>query len=157
MGELEPGKARMTHPDPGVEDAIVASSQVPHLEHAGWRYMEGDREDWPDELRETGREGMVYIRNRTTGGTAFVPELVGHLRERGWEAVEPAEEATTGAFIEEASLADLTVPELRDLAKERGISPIPTTKAELIEALEQQDHHDGDQAGEPAPSEEDKS
>jgi hypothetical protein len=150
MGELEPGKARMTHPDPGVEDAIVASSQVPHLEHAGWRYMEGDREDWPDELRETGREGMVYIRNRITGGTAFVPELVGHLRERGWEAVDlQADQA--------AELETKKVTELRDLAKERGISPIPTTKAELIEALEQQDHHDGDQAGEPAPSEEDKS
>jgi hypothetical protein len=151
MSALEPGKARMTYPDPEVEDAIVDAIQVPHFEHGGWRYVEGDREDWPAELQEAGREGMVYIRNRTTGGTAFVPELSGHLRERGWEEVDPEAERA-------AELEDKNVAELRELAKERGISPIPKTKDELLEALsDQHDQHDQDQAGgEPAPTEEDE-
>ena len=144
MSALEPGKARISHPDPGVEDAIVDAMQVGHFEHAGWRYVEGDREDWPAELREAGREGMVYIRNRNTGGTAFVPELSGHLRERGWEEVDPGAEQA-------ADLEAKKVAELKALAKERGISPIPTTKAELLEAL-QQETEEG--AGEPASSEE---
>ena len=144
MSALEPGKARMTHPDPGVEDAIVDAAQVPHFEHGGWRYVDGDREEWPEELRETGREGMVYIRNRTTGGTAFVPELSGHLRERGWEEVDPdAEQAAEQA----AELEAKNVAELKALAKERGISPIPKTKDELIEALEHQQDQTPDQAG----------
>ena len=146
MSALEPGKARMTYPDPGVEDATVDASQVPHMEHVGWQYLEGDREDWPAELRETGRAGMVYIRNRNTGGTAFVPELSGHLRERGWEEVDPGAEQA-------ADLEAKKVAELKALAKERGISPIPTTKAELLEAL-QQETEEG--AGEPASSEEDE-
>ena len=145
MSALEPGKARMTYPDAGVDDAIVDAAQVPHLEHAGWRYAEGDREDWPDDLQETGRAGMVYIRNRYTGGTAFVPELSGHLRERGWEEVDPQAEQA-------ADLEAKKVAELKALAKERGISPIPTTKAELLEALQETQ----DEAGEPAPSEEDE-
>jgi hypothetical protein len=145
MAGLEPGMARITHPDPGVDDDIVKASQVPHFEHAGWRYVEGDREDWPAELQESGREGMVYIRNRNTGGTAFVPELVGHLRERGWEEVDPDAERAE-------ELETRKVAELKALAKERGISPIPTTKAELLEAL--QDTQEG--AGEPASSEEDE-
>jgi hypothetical protein len=145
MAALEPGKARMTYPDPDVEDAVVDAMQVGHFEHAGWRHAEGDREDWPAELQGAGREGMVYIRNRDTGGTAFVPELVGHLRERGWEEVDPdAEQA--------ADLEAKKVAELKALAKERGISPIPTTKAELLEALQETQ----DEAGEPAPSEEDE-
>ena len=145
MSALEPGKARMTYPDPGVEDVTVDAMQVGHFEHAGWRYVEGDREDWPAELREAGREGMVYIRNRYTGGTAFVPELSGHLRERGWEEVDPQAEQA-------ADLEAKKVAELKALAKERGISPIPTTKAELLEALQETQ----DEAGEPAPSEEDE-
>jgi hypothetical protein len=149
MAGLEPGKARMTYPDPGVEDAVVDASQVPHLEHAGWRFVEGDREHWPEELREAGREGMVYIRNRYTGGTAFVPELTGHLGERGWEEVDPDAERA-------AELEDKTVAELREQARERGL-PVSGTKDELLARLrgEEQDQ-DQDQAGEPAPSEEDE-
>jgi hypothetical protein len=139
MGALEPGKARISHPDPGVEDAIVDAIQVPHFEHAGWRYVEGDREDWPPEAREESRAGWVYIRNRSTGGTTFVPELTAALAERGWEEVDPEAERA-------AELEDKTVAELRELAKGRGISPIPTTKAELLEALQKFDK------GSPLPS-----
>lgn len=144
MTELAPGQARMTHPDPDLDDEVVSASQVPHLEHIGWRYVEGDREDWPEDLQRAGREGMVYVRHPETGGTAFVPELSAPLRERGWEVADPdAEQAE--------ALDAKTVADLRELAKERGISPIPTTKAELIEALEQRDSTEPTKAGdEPA-------
>jgi hypothetical protein len=149
MSGLEPGKARMTHPDPEVEDAFVEASQVPHLEHGGWRYVEGDREDWPEEAREESRAGWAYIRNRYTGGTTFVPELTPALRERGWEEVDPQAEQA-------AELEDKKVAELRELAKERGISPIPSTKDELIEALKGEQNQDqaGDQPAEPEEGEE---
>ena len=140
MSDLEPGKSRMTHPDPEVDDAVVDALQVPHFEHAGWRHVEGDRETWPQELQRFEGQGQVYIRNRYTGGTAFVPELSGHLAERGWEVVDP--EAEQAAELEAKKVA-----ELRELAKERGISPIPSTKQELIDALNEA----GD---EPAPPEE---
>jgi hypothetical protein len=150
MAGLEPGTARMTHPDPDVADAIVQASQVPHFEHANWRYVEGDREDWPAELQRFGGETQVYIHNPTTGAKEFVTkDAAAHWRSRGWVVVDPdAEQA--------ADLDAKTVPELRELAKERGISPIPATKAELIEALEgHPDTVDDDQAGvQPAEPEE---
>jgi len=149
MSALEPGKARISHPDPGVEDAIVDAMQVGHFEHAGWRYVEGDREDWPAELREAGREGMVYIRNRDTGGTAFVPELSGHLRERGWEEVDPQAE-------QEAQMEEKTLAELKDEAKARGL-PVSGTKDELRERIADHDAQQQTEAGdEPAPTEEDQ-
>jgi hypothetical protein len=140
MSALEPGKARISYPDPGVEDAVVAAIQVPHFEAAGWRFVEGDREDWPEDLQGSGRAGMVYVRHPITGGTAFVPELSAALRERGWEVLDPDAERA-------AALEDKTVAELRDLAKDRGISPIPTTKADLIDALEGTQDQDQDEAG----------
>jgi SAP domain len=160
MAALEPGKARMRHPDPEVDDAIVDAAQVPHLEHGGWQYVEGDRETWPDELRERGREGMVYIRNRYTGGTAFVPELAGHLAERGWEEVDPEAEQA-------AALEGKTVEELRDLARDRGLK-VSGTKDELLARLretgqatvaveveqEQDTEQAGDQPAEPREGEE---
>jgi hypothetical protein len=145
MSELEAGKARMTHPITGA-DEIVDAGQVPHLEHAGWRFEEGDRDTWPQELQrfDDGAPG-VHIRNLNTGGATFVPELTGHLRERAWVEVGSDEDRAAQAD----KLEDKTVVELKELAKDRGISPIPTTKAELIEALEDsQDSKDQTEAGE---------
>jgi hypothetical protein len=154
MAELKPGTSRMTHPDPDVDDAIVLAMQVPHFERAGFRHVEGDREDWPEELRqEGGREGQVYLHHPETGAREFVPEqAAAHWRSRGWVVVDPQAEQV-------AELEAETVPKLRELAKNRGISPIPSTKAELIEALEDQEKQaeDDDQAGdEPAKSEEEE-
>jgi hypothetical protein len=52
-------------------------------------------------------------------------------RERGWVLVTDEDEPEEGLEV-------LTVPELRELAKTNGITPIPTTKTELIAALSQQ-------------------
>ena len=133
MSDLAPGTARMTHPDPTVEDAIAKAEQVPHLEHAGWRFVEGDREHWPEELQRFDGETQVYIRHPVTGASSIVPEIaVPHWRAVGWQVVDPdAEQA--------AELEGKKVAELRELAKDRGISPIPPTKDELIAALEQHD------------------
>jgi hypothetical protein len=150
--DLEPGQARMTHPDPDVHDAIVAAIQVPHFEQVGWRYVEGDREHWPEELQRFQGEQPVYIRHPETGGTSFVPaDVVPHWRSRGWLVVDPDAEQT-------AELEDKKVTELKEMAKERGISPIPTTKAELIEALEGQgDTVDTNEAGDqPAQADEEE-
>lgn len=150
MSELEPGTARMTHPDPGVDDVTVNALQVPHLEHAGWRYVEGDREEWPAELRS---ENQVYIRNLTTGGTAFVPELSGHLRERGWVEVGSDDDQA----VQVQRLEDKTVEELRELARDRRLK-VSGNKDELLARLagtEEQDTQD-QAGGEPAPSEEEQ-
>jgi hypothetical protein len=141
MAELAPGTARMTHPDPDVDDATVQAMQVPHFEHAGWRYVEGDREDWPAELQRFGGAEQVYIQHPETGAREFVTkDAAAHWRSRGWVVVDPEAEQA-------ADLEDKKVAELRELAKDRGISPIPSTKAELIEALEGHDVADDDQAG----------
>ena len=149
MSALEPGKARMIHPDPGVEDAVVAAIQVPHMEHAGWRYVEGDRETWPEEAREESRAGWVFIRNRNTGGTTFVPELTPALRERAWEEVDLDAER-------EAQMEEKTLAELKDDAKARGL-PVSGTKDELRERISDHDAQQQTEAGdEPAPTEEEQ-
>jgi hypothetical protein len=148
MAGLEPGTARMTHPDPDVDDAVVQASQVPHFEYAGWRYVDGDREDWPAELQRFEGQTQVRLRHPETGGTATVGEdSAPHWRSRGWVIVDDVADQA-------AALEGKTVPELRELAKERGISPIPATKAELVEALEGHDVADDDQAGDEPEDEE---
>jgi hypothetical protein len=151
MSGLEPGQARMRNPDPGIDDTIVLAAQVPHLEYNGWTYLEGDRETWPEELQRFGGAEQVHIHHPETGGTAIVPrDAAAHWRSRGWVELDPQAEQA-------AALEDKTVVELRELAKERGISPIPTIKAELIEALEGAQEPTTDQAGdEPADQQEEE-
>jgi hypothetical protein len=131
MAGLEPGQARITHPDPDVQDAIVGAASVPHWEYQGWKLAEGDRETWPAELQRFEGQAQVRIRHPETGGEATVgADSVPHWRSRGWQVVDEADYP--------ADLETKTVAELRELAKKRGISPVPTTKADLVEALEDQ-------------------
>jgi nicotinamidase-related amidase len=149
MSALEPGKARISHPDPDVEDAEVFAIQVPHFEAQGWRYVEGDRETWPEEAREETRAGWVYIRNRDTGGTTFVPELTPALRERAWGEVDPQAER-------EAEMEEKTLAELKEEAKARNL-PVSGTKDELRERIADHDAQEQTEAGdEPAPATEEE-
>jgi len=146
---------RMTHPDhDGVFDA--QPSQVPHLKDARWQVAPGQDEqgdEWPAELQRFEGQDQVKIRHPETGGeTVVAASAVPHLREKGWLVVEAEAEAEEG-------LEGKTVPELRELAKARGISPIPATKPELLDALSSEapdEQATEDQAGDqPAqPSEE---
>ena len=145
MSGLEPGRARMSHPDPGVEDANVSASQVPHFENAGWRHEEGDRDTWPEELQRFGGQPQIRLYHPELDRYEVVAESqVPHLRSVGWML---AEEHETD------QLEGKKVAELRELAKDRGISPIPSTKDELIAALEEQQQVTED-AGGAGPSEE---
>lgn len=150
MADLQPGTARMTHPDPDLDDAVVGASQVPHFEHAGWRYVEGDREHWPEELQRFEGEAQVYIRHPVTGATAFLPaSAVPHWRSVGWEVVDPDAE-------QEAALDDKNLAELKDEAKTRGL-PSSGTKDELRERIADYDAQQQTEAGDqPAPSEEEE-
>jgi len=149
MADLEPGQARMTHPDEGVADAIVTASQVPHFELQGWRYVEGERETWPEELQRFEGEGQVYIKHPVTGGTAFLPaSSVPYWRSQGWEIVDPDAET-------EAAMDDKNLAELKAEAKARGL-PVSGTKDELRERIADHDAQNQTEAGDqPAqPSEE---
>lgn len=144
---------RMTHPDhDGVFDA--QPSQVPFLKDARWQVAPGQDEqgeEWPAELQRFEGQDQVKIRHPETGGeTVVAASAVPYHRERGWLVVDEQAEAEA-----EAGLEGKTVPELRELAKARGISPIPATKPELLDALSEQASQDEGQAGvEPAqPSE----
>jgi hypothetical protein len=143
--DLEPGQARIRHPDAG--ESVVPSSAVPHHERAGWTFVEGDRDTWPQEQQRFEGQAQVRIRHPVTGGESVVAEsAVPHWRSVGWEVVDEHAEA-------EAAVESLTVPELRQLARDRGISPIPSTKPELLAALHED--QDTEEAGEePAPSSE---
>jgi hypothetical protein len=142
---------RMTHSISGGE-YIAQREQVPHLEEAGWEQVPGQDikgEEWPAELRRYGGQPEVRLRHPVTGGEYASPEsAVPYHQGRGWvRADEQAEQAAT------EGLETKTVPELRELAKAQGISPIPTTKPELLAAL--QGEQPAEQPAEPAqPSEE---
>jgi len=131
---------RMTHPVSGGEyDA--QPSQVEHLKETGWELAEGEEADyerWPADLQRYGGQPEVQLRHPVTGAEYGSPEsAVPYHQEKGWvRADEQADQA----------LEDKTVPELRDLAKEQGIKPIPATKPELIAALSSTTP--SDQAGE---------
>jgi hypothetical protein len=148
---------RMTHPDhDGEFDA--QPSQVPFLKDARWQVVPGQDdqgEQWPAELQRFEGQDQVRIRHpETESETVVAASAVPHLREKGWQVVDEQAEA-------EAGLEDKTVPELRELAKARGISPIPATKPELLaalssEAADEQATEEQDQAepAEPAAKEE---
>ena len=148
MSALEPGMARISHPDPTIEDAVVPASAVPHWEFNGWKYEEGDRETWPEELQRFEGQAQVRIYHPELDRYETVAEsAVPHHRSRGW---------TLAADHDAEQLETKKVAELRQLAKDRGISPIPSTKDELVEALEQhaqQEDQAGDQPAQPSEEE----
>lgn len=150
MADLEPGQARMRHPDPAIPDQTVYASQVPHLELSGYQFVEGDREEWPAEALPFGGQPVVRIYHPELEAYHEVAEsAVPYHRERGWVLVEDEAEAEA-----QAGLEGKTVPELRELAKNQGITPIPTTKPELLAALTKQPSED--QAAEAAQDQEEE-
>lgn len=144
MSALEPGQARIRHPDLDPDGVVVPASAVEHHKRAGWELVEGDAETWPTEARRFEGQDQVRIYHPQldvveTVAASAVPEH----RSRGWVLADQ---------VEEERLEAKTVAELRERAKERGISPIPATKAELVDAL---NTHEQEQAGdEPAPADE---
>jgi hypothetical protein len=156
MAELEPGFARMSHPDPGVKDAIVKQEQVPHLENVGWRYEEGDRETWPVELQRF--EGQPQRRIYHPGLDRYevvADSQVGPLRSVGWML---AEEADAAKVEQEADvLSEKTLDQLKDEARVRDL-PVSGTKPELVERIRdhdtQQQAQNGQAGEQPAPDEE---
>lgn len=147
MAELEPGQARITHPDPGVADSIVPASAVPLWERVGWQYVEGDREHLPKQHQRFEGQAQVRIYHPELDRVEVVAaSAVPQHRANGWLLADE---------VEAEQLEDKTVAELRDLAKERGVKPIPATKEDLVAAL--QDEQDTEQAGEePAPPSEEE-
>jgi hypothetical protein len=141
----------MTHPETGgTYDA--QPSQVPHLERAGWQVAPGQDEQgeqWPEELQPFGGQDQVAIHHPMTGGQSVVAaSAVPYWRERGWLIAEPEAEGPPPGS-EDDGLEGLTVVELQDLARERGL-PVSGTKAELLQRL-RAEQEAGDQ---PAPTEE---
>jgi hypothetical protein len=151
--ELEPGKARIRHPDAG--ESIVPASAVPHHERSDWEFVEGDREDWPTEAQPFGGQPLVRIRHPVAGESRVPQSAVPQWRSVGWEVVEPDDQAEASA--EAVEIEEFTVPQLRQLARDRGISPIPSTKPELLAALSGDQESPEDQAGDqPAPPSEEE-
>jgi hypothetical protein len=127
---------RMRHPD--LEQEINATSgQVPHFQVSGWQVIEGQDEQgeqWPAELLPFEGQEKVRLTHPDLEGEITVAEsAVPYHRERGWQVVEGEEPAAGPEGAD--GLDGKTVPELRDLAKDEDIKPVPTTKPELLDAL----------------------
>lgn len=151
MSDLEPGKARMSPPDPSVEDAVVEASQVPHFENAGWRHEEGDRETWPEELQRFGGQPQVRLYHPVLERYEVVAESqVGQLRSVGWLLAEEADQAKAAQQAD--ALSERTVEELKEEARARDL-PVSGSKAELVERIRSHDSQPQEaieDAGEPA-------
>jgi len=147
MSELHPDWVTITHPDPGVEDSRVPPESVGLWRNSGWQLADGQDtqvEELPPEAQRFEGQPQVRIYHPELDRVESVAEsAVPQHRSQGWLLADEAEAERLEAK---------NVAELRELAKERGISPIPSTKADLLEALQQTQ----DDAGEPAPSEEDE-
>jgi hypothetical protein len=127
---------RMRHPDLEGQEIVVASSAAPLHALSGWVAVEGQDdmgEELPAELQPFEGQPTFLMRHPDVEGDPVVAaeSQVPFYRERGWVLVTDEDEPEEGLEV-------LTVPELRELAKTSGITPIPTTKAELIAALSQQ-------------------
>jgi hypothetical protein len=123
---------RMIHPDLDAEIEVHPGA-VPHHQRAGWQVASGQDEQgevWPGELQLFGGQRQVRLRHPDLEGDPITvaESAVPFHREKGWVEVEQEVEVP-------ASLEAKTVPELRELAKDHGISPLPTTKPELLAAL----------------------
>jgi hypothetical protein len=133
---------RMRHPDSGgTYDA--QPSQVPLLELTGWQTVEGedlsDVEPLPAELQPFEGQPTFLMRHPDVEGDPVIAaeSQVPFYRERGWVLVEeePVEEEAEPEVEEEGDGLDgLTVAELQDVARDRGL-PVSGTKQELLERL----------------------
>lgn len=156
--ELEPTRVRMTHPDLDTEIAVHPLA-VPHHEYAGWEVVAGqDAEDeverWPaEQQRFEGQQQVRLYHPDLEGDIIVAASAVPHHRSKGWLISDPE---VADQFEGDQGLEAKTVEELKELAKERGISPLPTKKADLIAALNEEPTHeqDQDQPAEPAPADE---
>lgn len=149
MADLEPGQARIRHPDLG--EQVVLASQVPHLERAGWEFVEGDRETWPKELQPFEGQPRVRIYHPGLDRYETVAEsAVAQHRSRDWVLAEEWDTAKATADLD-----GKTAEELRELARERGLK-VSGSKDDLLARLRGEPGQDQEAAGdEPAqPSEE---
>jgi hypothetical protein len=127
---------RLRHPTLESEIEVPAEA-VPHHERSGWVQVKGQAEQgetWPEELQRFEGQEQVRMRHPDLDGEIVVARSAEpYWRERAWEEITdeaPADDAQPGE-----GLAGKTVPELRELAKQAGISPLPSTKDELLAAL----------------------
>lgn len=146
-------RIRMTHPGIEGSEYLADPLQVPHLEENGWQVADGqddsEVERWPMDLRRFEGQPKVELWHPATGGYYTAPEsAVPYHRGRGWLVVGSDDYRAAQTAQATEDLSDRTVEELRELAKERGISPLPTKKAELLDALADQEQEQQQDAGE---------
>lgn len=139
-------EVRMRHPETGAE-INATPDQAAHYQRSGWQAVSGQPTRWPAELQRFEGQEQVRLWHPGLPNTRDEPlvvaaSAVGLHRDKGWlryDEQPPTEQAAEG-------LDEKTVPELRELAKQQGISPLPTTKPELLEALR---NSPAEQAAEP--------
>ena len=128
----------MHHPGTGGEYQ-ARPSQVEFLKASGWQATDPDApyDEWPEELQRFEGQAQVVMRHPNLDGEIIVAESAEPFHaSQGWQRVED---------IRQSELEDQTVEQLKDQARERGISPLPTKKADLIEALSAPDTTDVDE------------
>jgi hypothetical protein len=134
---------RMHHPETGGEYA-AQPSQVEFLKASGWELTDpnAEYERWPAELQRFEGQPVVKMAHPQVEGDPIdaAESQVPFFAERGWQRVDEAEAQ---------ELEDLTVEQLKEQARERGL-PVSGTKAELLERLQERD---SDQPAAPASQE----
>jgi hypothetical protein len=133
---------RMRHPDLEGQEITVASSAAPLHALSGWVAVEGQDdmgEELPAELQPFEGQPTFLMRHPDVEGDPITAaeSQVPFYRERGWVLVEeePVEEKAEPEAEEEGDGLDgLTVAELQDVARDRGL-PVSGTKQELLERL----------------------
>lgn len=140
---------KMTHPESGgTYDA--QPSQVPHLQEAGWQVVEGQQEQgevWPAEVQRFEGQPPIRMRHPDLGENQVITvaeSAVPHHAERGWLVVDEEAEVEPEAQPA-AGFEGLTVEELREEARARGIA-VSGTKAELLGRLADSDQQQETQA-----------
>jgi hypothetical protein len=129
----------MNHPTLPADQVIdVDPIAVPHHQAAGWQVEPGQDEtgeEWPTELQRFEGQEQVRLRHPDLDAEITVARsAVGAHQSTGWYQVEedvplPGEEPS-----EPDDLEQLTVDDLRDLLRARGL-PVSGTKAELVSRL----------------------
>jgi hypothetical protein len=142
----------MTHPTLPDQVIEVDPVAVPHHAAAGWVEEPGQDQQgevWPEELQRFEGQEQIRMRHPDLDAEIVVARsTVPSHQSNGWYQVETDVPLPDGDVEVPDDLDSLTVDDLRDLLRARGL-PISGVKAELLERLRSQEPEQAEAASQP--------